>query len=53
MGSKHYPEECRIEDVQQVIDRGHPVSNVAKRLSITAHSLYACIKTFPQTKSRQ
>ncbi len=41
MSSKRYPEEFRIEAVKQVVDRGHSVADVAKRLDITTHSLYA------------
>ena len=41
MSSKLYPEEFRIEVVKQVVDRGHPVADVSKRLDITTHSLYA------------
>lgn len=44
MSSKRYPEEFRIEAVKQVVDRGHSVADVAKRLDITTHSLYAWIK---------
>ncbi|KAB7681627.1 transposase [Plesiomonas shigelloides] len=29
-----------------VVDRGHAVANVAKRLDITTHSLYTWIKNF-------
>ncbi len=35
MSSKRYPEEFRIEAVKQVVDRGHSVADVAKRLDIT------------------
>ena len=46
MSSKRYPEEFRIEAVKQVVDRGHSVADVAKRLDITTHSLYAWIKKY-------
>ncbi len=46
MSSKRYPEEFKIEAVKQVTDRGYSVADVAKRLGITTHSLYAWIKKF-------
>lgn len=44
MSSKCYPEEFKIEAVKQVVDRGCSVSDVARRLDVTTHSLYAWIK---------
>ena len=46
MSSKRYPEEFKIEAVKQVVDRGHSVADVAGRLGMTTHSLYAWIKKF-------
>jgi len=46
MKSKRYPEEFKIEAVKQVTDRGHSVAEVAGRLGVTTHSLYAWIKKF-------
>lgn len=37
MSGKRYPEEFKIE----VVDRGHAISDVPKRLDVTTHSLYA------------
>jgi transposase len=37
---------ARIEAVRQVTDRGYPVSDVADRLGVTTHSLYAWRKRF-------
>ena len=48
MSSKRYPEEFRIEEVKQVVDRGH----AAKRLDITTHSFYAWIKKFGPDKQQ-
>jgi transposase len=40
MGSgKRYSEEFKVEAVRQVIERGHAVSDVAKRLGVSAWSL--------------
>lgn len=41
MSGKRYPEEFKIEAVKQVLDRGHSIFDVAKRLDVTTHSLYA------------
>jgi len=46
MNSKRYPDEFKIEAVKQVPDLGYPVAQVAKRLGITTHSLYAWKKKF-------
>ena len=46
MSSKRYPEEFKIQAVRQVTDRGHSVAEVAGRLGVTTHSLYAWIKKF-------
>ena len=46
MSAKHYPNEFKIEAVKQVTDRGHSVADVAKRLDVTTHSLYAWINKF-------
>lgn len=35
MNGKRYPEEFKIEAVKQVVDRGHSVADVAKRLGMT------------------
>ena len=41
MRRKRYPDEFKMEAVKQVIDRGHSVADVAGRLGMTTHSLYA------------
>ncbi|EDW2153862.1 IS3 family transposase [Salmonella enterica] len=46
MSGKRYPEEFKIEAVNQVVDRGYSVSSVATRLDITTHTLYAWIKKY-------
>ncbi|KVG30404.1 transposase [Burkholderia diffusa] len=38
---KRYTDEFKIEAVKQVTERGHSVADVAPRLGITTHSLYA------------
>ncbi len=46
MSSKRYPEEFKIEAVRQVVERGYPVAEVANRLDVTTHSLYAWLKKY-------
>ncbi|MCW8884751.1 MAG: IS3 family transposase [Motiliproteus sp.] len=46
MSNKRYPEEFKIEAVKQVTDRDYSVADVAKRLDVTTHSLYAWIKKY-------
>ena len=41
MSSKRYTEEFKIEAVKQVVERGYSVAEVASRLGMTTHSLYA------------
>ena len=51
MSAKRYPEEFKIEAVKQIVDRGYPVAEVAKRLDVTTHSLYAWVKKYgPDSK---
>ena len=46
MSSKRYPDEFKIEAVKQVVGSGHSVADVASRLGMTTHSLYAWIRRF-------
>ena len=41
MSSKRYTEAFKVEAVKQVTDRGHAVADVAGRLGISIHCLYA------------
>lgn len=41
MSGKRYTDEFKAEAVKQVTERGHSVADVAQRLGITTHSLYA------------
>ncbi len=52
--SKRYPEEFKIEAVKQVVERGHSVAEVASRLGVTTHSLYAWRKKYgPESAQHQ
>jgi transposase-like protein len=46
MSSKRYTEEFKIEAVKQVTECGGSASEVARRLGVNAHSLYAWIKKY-------
>lgn len=46
MSAKRYTEKFKVEAVRQVTDRGHPVAEVAKRLGVTTHSLYAWMRRY-------
>ncbi len=46
MSSKRYTDEFKIEAIRQVIDRGFKVAEVAERLGVTTHSLYAWLPKF-------
>lgn len=40
MASKKFTEEFKAEAVEQVSERGYPVTEVAARLGLSSHSLY-------------
>jgi transposase len=46
MSKQRYPEEFKIEAVKQITERGHSVADVAKRIGVSGHSLYAWIKRY-------
>jgi transposase len=44
MSSKRYTDEFKVEAIRQVTDRGFKVAEVAERLGVTTHSLYAWLR---------
>ncbi len=46
MSSKRYTDEFKIEAVRQVTNRGFKAAEVAERLGVTTHSLYAWLRKF-------
>ncbi|SBV51445.1 ISxac3 transposase [Xanthomonas bromi] len=46
MSSKRYTDEFKVEAVGQVTDRGFKVAEVAERLGVTTHGLYAWLRKF-------
>ena len=52
MKGKRYTEEFKKEAVKQVTERGYSVSDVAKRLGTTTHSLYGWLKKYGEPNPR-
>ena len=46
MSGKRYTEEFKLEAVKQITERGYTVADVADRLGVTVHSLYAWVKKY-------
>lgn len=42
--NKRYTPEFRVEAIKQVTERGYAVADVAKRLGVSGHSLYAWLR---------
>ena len=53
MSAKRYTDEFKIEAVRQVTDRGYPVAEVADRLGMTTHSLYAWLKKLGPKQAKE
>ena len=55
MSNPRYPEEFKIQAVNQVIENKLPVADVAARLGVSTHSLYAWVKRYskPQEERQQ
>ncbi|WP_147480996.1 transposase, partial [Pseudomonas caricapapayae] len=49
MSRQRYPEEFKIEAVKQVTEKGKPVADVAQRLGMSVHSLYAWMGRIEKT----
>ena len=52
MSSQRYPEEFRIEAAKQILEHGHSVADVSRRLGVSSHSLYKWVRQ-QQTPSAQ
>jgi transposase len=53
MSNPRYPEEFRVEAVKQVIERCLPVAEVAARLGMSTHSLYAWVKRYSKPQEHR
>ena len=51
MGNVKFSDDFKRDAVEQIIDRGYPVSEVSKRLGVSTHSLYAWMKKFGKERS--
>jgi transposase len=49
MSRKRYTPEFRSEAIRQVTERGYPVSEVARRLGVSKHSMYKWLKGVSKT----
>lgn len=53
MSNPRYPEEFKIEAVKQETERGLPVAEVAARLGMSTHSLYAWVKRYSKPQEQR
>ena len=53
MSNPRYPEEFKIQAVNQVTEKELPVADVAARLGVSTHSLYAWIKRYSKPQAEQ
>lgn len=53
MSNPRYPEEFKIQAVNQVTEKKLPVADVAARLGVSTHSLIAFVSTKRAAISRQ
>ena len=51
MGHQRYTPEFKDEAVRQVLERGHPVAEVASRLGVSSHSLYKWVRAVRPSKA--
>ena len=52
MSNPLYPEEFKTQAANQVTEKKLPVADVAARLGVSTHSLYALDKALQQTSRR-
>ena len=53
MGRQRFTPEFKDEAVRQVIERGHPVAEVAVRLGVSSHSLYKWVRAVRPSKEEE
>ncbi|GLO14117.1 hypothetical protein PPUJ20028_26990 [Pseudomonas putida] len=53
MSRERFPKEFKIEAIKQVTEKGNPVADVAQRLGMSAHNLYAWIKLYSNPQEQQ
>ncbi len=52
MSNPRYSDEFKEEAVRQVLERGYSVSDVSKRIGVSAHSLYKWVRSSRPNKSK-
>lgn len=52
MGNAKFSDDFKRDAVEQIVDRGYPVSEVSKRLGVSTYSLYAWMKKFGSERNR-
>ena len=55
MNAQRYPEEFRIEAVKQILEHGHSVADVSRRLGVSTHNCHdnAVAESFFQLLKRE
>jgi len=53
MSNQRYTPEFKEEAIRQIVERNHPMAEVAKRLGVPSHSLYKWIKAVKPGKNEQ
>ncbi|MFD1683195.1 IS3 family transposase [Pseudomonas rhodesiae] len=53
MSNQRYPEEFKIQAVKQVTEKQLPVSEVAARLGVSVHSLYAWVRRYTKPQEQR
>ncbi|MGP5481177.1 IS3 family transposase [Pseudomonas helleri] len=53
MSNQRYPEEFKIQAAKQVTEKKLPVSEVAARLGVSVHSLYAWVKRYTKPQEQR
>lgn len=53
MSNQRYPEEFKIQAVNQATEKQLPVSEVAAGLGVSVHSLYAWIKRYTKPQEQR
>lgn len=46
MTRTHFTDDFKIDAIKQITERGYFMADVSKRLGVSTHSLYACMKPF-------
>ena len=46
MGQGNFTEDFRLDAIKQIMERGHSVADVSKRLGVSTHSLYSWMKRY-------